>query len=282
MKRHFPGLHVGGEKRVMVCSKGCSSCALTSVTIAGIHRSPSSLCASSILEPKQHSRRRLSGRLYCTREALWKLNWFLRDFGYDPDLLGRDEVDEKALLGLTGIIETSRTTLQRAFLPESRSFCTCRGMGRAFSAPQLAEGRTPMIYSYTQISQFLRCPRSYRYRYLDGWQEKEARAAMIFGRCFEKALAAYFCREDPSCRFCSRNGELTGMLRLEYEKGRLLGPALSPRDSSASESSLRTIAFGFAGPKENLQVKMIRSLPKRQRVRFLHRRHRRDSMARAV
>ena len=50
-----------------------------------------------------------------------------------------------------------------------------------------------MIYSHTQISQFLRCPRSYRYRYLDGWQEKETRAAMVFGRSFEKALGAYFC-----------------------------------------------------------------------------------------
>ena len=30
-----------------------------------------------------------------------------------------------------------------------------------------------MTYSYTQISQYLRCPRSYRYRYLDGWKEKD-------------------------------------------------------------------------------------------------------------
>src|SRR5947209_6291738 len=55
-----------------------------------------------------------------------------------------------------------------------------------------------MTYSYTQISQYLSCPRRYRYRYLDGWQEKDTRAAMVFGRCFEKALAAYFRREDPS------------------------------------------------------------------------------------
>src|SRR5215470_7753100 len=48
----------------------------------------------------------------------------------------------------------------------------------------------PMTYSFTQISQYLRCPRQYRYRYLDGWREKEDRASMIFGRCFEKALAA--------------------------------------------------------------------------------------------
>jgi CRISPR/Cas system-associated exonuclease Cas4 (RecB family) len=55
-----------------------------------------------------------------------------------------------------------------------------------------------MIYSYSQISQYLRCPRSYRYRYLDGWREKETRAAMAFGRCFEKALGAYFQREDAA------------------------------------------------------------------------------------
>ena len=54
-----------------------------------------------------------------------------------------------------------------------------------------------MTYSYTQISQYLRCPRSYRYRYLDGWKEKDTRAAMLFGRAFEQALGALFRREDP-------------------------------------------------------------------------------------
>ena len=58
-----------------------------------------------------------------------------------------------------------------------------------------------MIYSYTQISQYLSCPRRYRHRYLDGWQEKNARAAMLFGRAFEQALASYFRREDPAVTF---------------------------------------------------------------------------------
>jgi hypothetical protein len=53
-------------------------------------------------------------------------------------------------------------------------------------------------YSYTQISQYLSCPRRYRHRYLDGWQEKETRAAMLFGRVFEQAIAALFRREDPA------------------------------------------------------------------------------------
>ena len=55
-----------------------------------------------------------------------------------------------------------------------------------------------MNYSYTQISQYLSCPRRYRYRYLDGWQEKDTRAAMLFGRAFEQALAALFRRQDPA------------------------------------------------------------------------------------
>jgi hypothetical protein len=54
-----------------------------------------------------------------------------------------------------------------------------------------------MTYSYTQISQYLNRPRRYRHRYLDGWKEKDTRAAMLFGRAFETALGTLFRREDP-------------------------------------------------------------------------------------
>ena len=54
-----------------------------------------------------------------------------------------------------------------------------------------------MTYSYTQISQYLTCPRRYRYRYLDGWKQKDNRTGMLFGRAFEQALGALFRREDP-------------------------------------------------------------------------------------
>ena len=47
----------------------------------------------------------LSSRLYCNPKALWKLNWFLRDFGHDTELLGRDEVDETQLVGLKGVVK---------------------------------------------------------------------------------------------------------------------------------------------------------------------------------
>ena len=64
-----------------------------------------------ILEPKESEGRRFSGRLHCTTKALWRLNWFLRDFGYDHSLLEQDDVDEKALTGLRGVVRVSRSAL---------------------------------------------------------------------------------------------------------------------------------------------------------------------------
>ena len=75
-----------------------------------------------------------------------------------------------------------------------------------------------MIYSHTQLGQYLRCPRSYRYRYLDGWREKDTRATMIFGRCFEKALAAYFHRQDSQAAQFKEWGEYREAA-LDYGKG---------------------------------------------------------------
>jgi hypothetical protein len=70
-----------------------------------------------ILEPEGQQGRSFNGRLYCTPKAIWRLRWFLRDFGYDQDLLARDEVDEKALLSLRGVVRISHTTLNgHAFL----------------------------------------------------------------------------------------------------------------------------------------------------------------------
>ncbi|MFQ5738313.1 MAG: hypothetical protein ACE5JX_04830 [Acidobacteriota bacterium] len=65
----------------------------------------------SILQPEELADQTFPGRLYCTKKALWKLSWFLRDFGYDTELLGRDEVDEKELIGLRGIVKVSHSTV---------------------------------------------------------------------------------------------------------------------------------------------------------------------------
>jgi len=65
----------------------------------------------SVLEPGPLVGRTFSGRLYCTPKALWKFGWFLRDFGYDPDLLGRDEIEDKSLVGLRGVVKISHVVV---------------------------------------------------------------------------------------------------------------------------------------------------------------------------
>ncbi len=107
MKRHFPGLHSEGSRGDEL---------LQGVFLVRVDRAyyrwhpqkPFFVLSFAILEPQNVASRKISGRLYATAKALWRLNWFLRDFGYDRDLLGRDEVDEKALLGLIGVLRTTR------------------------------------------------------------------------------------------------------------------------------------------------------------------------------
>jgi len=65
----------------------------------------------SILEPTQFAGQPIVGRLYCTQKAMWKLGWFLRDFLYDPELLAHEQIDEKALPGLRGVVKISHVVV---------------------------------------------------------------------------------------------------------------------------------------------------------------------------
>jgi len=76
----------------------------------------------SVLEPKELTGHSVAGRLYCTPRALWKLNWFLRDFGYDAELLGHDEIDDKNLVGLHGVVKISHVVVNGTALPSFDGF----------------------------------------------------------------------------------------------------------------------------------------------------------------
>ena len=65
----------------------------------------------AVLEPKPWAGTSVTGRVYCTEKALWKLSWFLRDFGYDAELLGKNEIDDKALIDLWGVVKVSEVTV---------------------------------------------------------------------------------------------------------------------------------------------------------------------------
>jgi hypothetical protein len=75
-----------------------------------------------VLEPSRFANHLISSRLYCNPKALWKLTWFLRDFAYDPDLIGLDEVDETRLIGLKGIVKISYVVLNGTSLPRLDGF----------------------------------------------------------------------------------------------------------------------------------------------------------------
>ena len=110
MKRHIPGLHSGQQDHESTL-EGLFLVRVDAASYRWHPQKPFLSVRFVVLEPEPSAGRSLAGRLYCTERALWKLNWFLRDFGYDPDLLNRDQVDEKALLGLRGIVRTSHVTL---------------------------------------------------------------------------------------------------------------------------------------------------------------------------
>jgi hypothetical protein len=115
-----------------------------------------------------------------------------------------------------------------------------------------------MVYSHTQIAQYLRCPRSYRYRYLDGWHEKETRASLLFGRAFEKALAAFFSREDSAAALFKEWGAYRDA-QIEYSRGddweRMARQGVQLLERLAQNDRIR-----IRQPHRDVQVKLVRSV----------------------
>ena len=135
MKRHIPGLHLEGHNGEGIL-EGTFLVRVDRVFYRWHPQRPFYVLRFAVLEPKEHQGHSLTGQLYCTPKALWKLNQFLQDFGYDPDLLGREEVDEKALLGLRGIVRTSQTILN------GRSFLNLDGFAPASEWEELSVSAT--------------------------------------------------------------------------------------------------------------------------------------------
>src|SRR5713226_6146501 len=73
-------------------------------------------------------------------------------------------------------------------------------------------------YSYTQLSTYLHCPLKYKYHYLDGWNEREDKANLVFGRVFQTAVEAQFLVED-SVQFFTEHWTKIKDLPLEYGNG---------------------------------------------------------------
>ena len=116
MKRQISGLHAADRCAADQVPDGVFLVRVQRVYFRRQAQKPYYTLNLAILEPSRFSGRTLLSRLYCSPKALWKLNWFLRDFGHDTELLGRDEVDETQLVGLKGVVKISHIVINSVSL----------------------------------------------------------------------------------------------------------------------------------------------------------------------
>src|SRR5438105_6632152 len=110
MKRRFPGLHQAAQPADI--PDGMYLVRVQRAQYRWHTHKPFYAVQFAVLEPKHLAGTLLAGWIYCTDKALWKLSWFLHDFGYDAELLGRDELDERALVKLQGVVKITHTTVK--------------------------------------------------------------------------------------------------------------------------------------------------------------------------
>ena len=144
MRRRLQGLHQADRSTDRTVPDGMF---LVRVQRAQYHwhvQKPFYVFRFVVLEPQTFEGRTFSGRVYCSAKALW-LTWFLRDFGYDSELIGRDEVDDRNLVGLRGVVKICHAVLNGptllsldAFAPASRWEELSAGSSAAANDPEAA------------------------------------------------------------------------------------------------------------------------------------------------
>ena len=116
MKRYVSGLSQATTSRAEALPDGLLLVRVERAQYRWHGQKPYYAVSFSVFEPKQFAGNRLTGRLYCTPKTLWKLNWFLRDFGYEGELLDRNEIDDRNLVGLSGVVKISHTIVNGSSL----------------------------------------------------------------------------------------------------------------------------------------------------------------------
>src|SRR5438093_6388841 len=107
MRRHFESLRPADRSAIESVPDGLFLVRVARVEYRWQARKSYYQIRFAVLEPTHLAGCLITGRLYCTARAMWKLSWFLREFGYDTELLEKDEIDDKALVGLKGVVKIS-------------------------------------------------------------------------------------------------------------------------------------------------------------------------------
>lgn len=102
MRTRIQGLNQPNERKSLL--EGPYLARVVRFESAGHAAKPCRSATFLVLDPGPYSGRYVRTRLYCHERALWKLRWFLRDFGYDQELMAAEELDDRQVIGLEGVI----------------------------------------------------------------------------------------------------------------------------------------------------------------------------------
>ena len=102
MRTRIRGLNQPNERKSLL--EGPYLARVVRFEPAGHAAKPCRAATFLVLDPGPYSGRYVRTRLYCHDRALWKLRWFLRDFGYDCGLMAAEELDDRQVVGLEGVI----------------------------------------------------------------------------------------------------------------------------------------------------------------------------------
>jgi hypothetical protein len=126
MKRQFPGLNQASASSTDRARKGLFLVRVERAQYCWHANKPYYLLGFAVLAPNDLAGHSITGRIYCTSKAMWKLAWFLRDFGYDAELLGKSEIEENALIGLRGVVKIGHTALHGTAVLNFEGFAEAR------------------------------------------------------------------------------------------------------------------------------------------------------------
>ena len=136
MRRQVPGLADASRDSRPEIPEGVFLVRVDGVQFRWRAQKPFHVLRLRILEPNDLAGQPIVGRLYSTQKAMWKLGWFLRDFLYDPELLAHEQIDEKALPGLRGVVKISHVVVNGFSLVNLDGFAPASQWEELSTAPR--------------------------------------------------------------------------------------------------------------------------------------------------
>ena len=90
MRRYFESLRPADESAIHSVPDGMFLVRVDRAQYRWHKQKPYYEIRFAVLKPQHLTGCFMTGRLYCTPRAMWKLSWFLRDFGYDAGAVRKE------------------------------------------------------------------------------------------------------------------------------------------------------------------------------------------------